>query len=106
MAFHSRAPGECRRLRLGRDPRVWVRRPIDLDDEKLEMAKDFGVAATINGEEVDVLSEVEAITNGGAHVSIDALGSAETATNSIRSLRTRGQHVQVGAPSTDSIPVS
>ena len=36
------------------------------------------------------------VTEGGAHVSIDALGSAATAVNSVRSLRRRGRHVQVG----------
>ena len=36
------------------------------------------------------------MTNGGAHVSIDALGSALTCRNSIRSLRKRGRHVQIG----------
>lgn len=39
---------------------------------------------------------VREITGGGAHVSIDALGSPATAANSIRSLRRRGRHVQVG----------
>ncbi len=33
---------------------------------------------------------------GGVHLSIDALGSADTATGSIESLRRRGRHVQVG----------
>lgn len=78
---------------------------VDLDDEKLEMAEAFGAVATIDGGSEDVPAEVEAITDGGAHVSIDALGIVETATNSVRSLGKRGQHIQVGAPSGDSIPV-
>ena len=36
------------------------------------------------------------ITNGGAHVSIDALGHPTTCFNSITNLRRRGRHVQVG----------
>ena len=36
------------------------------------------------------------ITGGGAHVSVDALGSAATAATSVRGLRRRGRHVQVG----------
>ncbi|HHE65453.1 MAG TPA: hypothetical protein ENL09_05460 [Bacteroidetes bacterium] len=36
------------------------------------------------------------ITNGGAHVSIDALGSHETCFNSISSLRKQGKHIQIG----------
>ena len=36
------------------------------------------------------------ITEGGAHVSVDALGSPDTAVASVRCLRRRGRHVQVG----------
>ncbi len=36
------------------------------------------------------------LTHGGAHVSVDALGSTETCINSILSLRKRGKHIQVG----------
>ena len=36
------------------------------------------------------------VTEGGAHVSIDALGSPGTAASSVRSLRRRGRHVQAG----------
>jgi alcohol dehydrogenase len=39
---------------------------------------------------------VREATGGGAHISIDALGSPATCFNSIRSLRKRGRHVQVG----------
>jgi threonine dehydrogenase-like Zn-dependent dehydrogenase len=39
---------------------------------------------------------VAELTGGGAHVSLDALGAAATCTNSVRSLRPRGRHVQVG----------
>ena len=36
------------------------------------------------------------MTGGGAHVSIDAIGSPTVAAASVRSLRRRGRHVQVG----------
>jgi alcohol dehydrogenase len=35
-------------------------------------------------------------TGGGAHVSLDALGSAATSAASVESLRKRGRHVQIG----------
>lgn len=44
----------------------------------------------------DVAAAVHALTGGGAHVSLDALGSAATAAASVLSLRRRGRHVQVG----------
>ena len=41
-------------------------------------------------------SAVQQITNGGAHVSIDALGHPVTCFNSVSNLRRRGRHVQIG----------
>jgi alcohol dehydrogenase len=53
--------------------------------------------ATVNAAQVnDVVASVRDITHGGAHVSIDALGSPQTCFNSIANLRKRGKHVQVG----------
>ncbi|OJF93893.1 zinc-dependent alcohol dehydrogenase family protein [Pararhizobium antarcticum] len=70
---------------------------IDIADEKLAFAREIGAVATINGRDVeDVAGAVTEITKGGAHVSIDALGSPVTCFNSIKNLRRRGRHVQVG----------
>ncbi len=41
-------------------------------------------------------ADIVEVTGGGAHVAVDALGSAATAEASVRSLRRRGRHVQVG----------
>ncbi len=43
-----------------------------------------------------VAQTVVQVTGGGAHLSLDALGSEATCANSILSLRRRGRHVQVG----------
>ncbi|MDP9791925.1 alcohol dehydrogenase [Catenuloplanes nepalensis] len=43
-----------------------------------------------------VAAAIRDLAGGGAHVSIDALGSAVTCESSVRSLRRRGRHVQVG----------
>ena len=43
-----------------------------------------------------VVESIKDISNGGAHVSIDALGSIATCSNSIDGLRKRGKHIQVG----------
>jgi alcohol dehydrogenase len=40
--------------------------------------------------------DVPELTGGGAHVSVDAFGSAGTVDAAVRSLRRRGRHVQVG----------
>ncbi|WP_414833120.1 zinc-dependent alcohol dehydrogenase family protein [Afifella sp. YEN Y35] len=69
---------------------------VDLDAAKLDLAKDLGAVAVINGQEADVPAAIQEITRGGAHVSLDALGHPVTMTNSILGLRPRGRHIQVG----------
>ncbi len=56
-------------------------------------------AAELGAEEVLVEADPDAIrrlTDGGVHVSLDAVGSAATASACVRGLRRRGRHVQVG----------
>ena len=70
---------------------------IDLDAAKLRFAESVGAVATVDASDgTDVVDAVRALTGGGAHVSIDALGHRVTSFNSIRNLRRRGRHVQVG----------
>ncbi|WP_321373777.1 zinc-dependent alcohol dehydrogenase family protein [uncultured Draconibacterium sp.] len=75
---------------------------VDIDDEKLQLAKKLGANILINAKEIkDVPTEILKVTNRGAHLSIDALGSQETCFNSISCLRKRGKHVQVGLTTAD-----
>jgi len=70
---------------------------IDIANDKLALARNFGAVATVNATEVaDVPAAVMELTRGGAHVSLDALGHPTTCFNSISCLRRRGRHVQVG----------
>ena len=70
---------------------------IDIDDEKLAFAQSIGAAAVVNAVRTPAVAEaVRDLSLGGAHVSVDALGSPATCTNSIECLRKRGRHVQVG----------
>ena len=70
---------------------------IDITDEKLELARSIGAVAVINATTSEnVVEDVVEITQSGAHLSIDALGSPVTCFNSIDNLRKRGKHVQVG----------
>lgn len=70
---------------------------VDIDDAKLNMARQLGAVATVNGAVVaDVAEAVMEISKGGAHVSLDALGHPVTCVNSIRCLRKLGKHIQVG----------
>jgi alcohol dehydrogenase len=70
---------------------------IDISNEKLEFARQMGADVTLNAfSEPKIVNRIREITEGGAHVSVDALGSPETCYNSISCLRKRGKHIQVG----------
>lgn len=70
---------------------------IDITDEKLALAREAGAAYTFNAAAVtDMPQAIRELTEGGVHVSADALGSAITCRNSLLSLRRRGRHVQIG----------
>jgi alcohol dehydrogenase len=70
---------------------------VDINDDKLAFARSMGATATVNAATVDsVVDAVLDLTGGGAHVSVDALGSPETCFNSVANLRKRGKHIQVG----------
>ena len=69
---------------------------VDVAPGALELAAAFGAEHVVDGTACDVPSAVRELTGGGVHVSLDALGAAVTCLHSIRSLRRRGRHVQVG----------
>ena len=69
---------------------------IDINEKNLQKAKSFGAEYTINATREEVVNRVREITNGGANLSMDALGSRETSTNSINCLAKKGKHIQVG----------
>jgi alcohol dehydrogenase len=70
---------------------------IDVDVARLAVARSLGAHAVVDaGAAGDVVAAVCDIADGGVHVSIDALGSRQTCINSVRSLRKRGKHIQVG----------
>ena len=69
---------------------------IDVRDESLALAKMFGAEDFINAATADPVGIVRERSDGGVQLSLDALGSAATTANSIKSLRKRGRHVQVG----------
>ncbi|HLC40381.1 MAG TPA: zinc-dependent alcohol dehydrogenase family protein [Methylomirabilota bacterium] len=72
---------------------------IDIGESKLAMARKEGAAATVNAAQEDPVAAVKAVTNGGAGVTVDALGSAQTALPALRSLRKAGRHIQIGLTS-------
>ena len=70
---------------------------VDISEEKLALAKTAGASYLINGKtHSNVPEAILEITQGGAHVSVDALGNKITCYNSIACLRKRGKHIQIG----------
>ncbi|MEI2731989.1 MAG: alcohol dehydrogenase catalytic domain-containing protein [Dermatophilaceae bacterium] len=68
---------------------------VDVSEPALMLARELGCEATVLGGD-DVVEQVRAVTDGGAHVSVDAVGSAATMQASVACLRPRGRHVQLG----------
>jgi alcohol dehydrogenase len=76
---------------------------VDVSRAALDRAAELGAEVTVQsgivtaaGSAMDPVDAVRAATGGGAHASMDALGSPATAVASVRSLRRRGRHLQVG----------
>jgi alcohol dehydrogenase len=71
---------------VSREPLEWAQR---LGAERLVDARDYARPA-------DVGARIRELSAGGAHVSVDALGSRSTVAAALAGLRPRGRHVQVG----------
>lgn len=70
---------------------------VDVAEPALDRARELGAEQVINASrDPDTAASIREITQGGARVSIDALGTAATAVASVNCLRRRGRHVQVG----------
>ncbi|MEU4832176.1 alcohol dehydrogenase catalytic domain-containing protein [Streptosporangium sp. NPDC023615] len=80
---------------------------VDVSPGALELALRFGAAACVPAVPgTEIAARVRELTSGGAHVSVDALGSPETCTASIEGLRRRGRHVQIGLlPGLTALPM-
>ena len=70
---------------------------VDVASAALDRARDLGAEAAVDAaRDPHSAATIREITAGGAKVSIDALGTPATAVSSVRCLRRRGRHVQVG----------
>jgi NDMA-dependent alcohol dehydrogenase len=75
---------------------------LDTNPSKLELARDFGAAHTIDASTVDVVREVRALTDGrGADVSFEVIGLGPTIQQAVKMTRRGGEVVLVGVPSRD-----
>jgi D-arabinose 1-dehydrogenase-like Zn-dependent alcohol dehydrogenase len=78
---------------------------VDRNPEALAVATELGAEHTVLANATDVPAAVADLTDGGSHVSVDAVGGEQAAADAILSLRRRGRHVQVGLlPPVDGHP--
>lgn len=63
---------------------------IDINDEKLALARDFGATHTINSRNEDALAEILRITPGGVDYSVDASGHTSVIEIAFKAVRRNG----------------
>jgi alcohol dehydrogenase len=70
---------------------------VDPQESARDRALELGADAVLDpGRHADVPARILELSDGGAHVSVDAVGHPTVAATSVASLRRRGRHVQVG----------
>lgn len=72
---------------------------VDINPEALALASSLGAVATVNPSDGDVSEQIHQITQGGAHVAVDALGITATCQAAAGSLRKKGRLLQMGLTS-------
>lgn len=75
---------------------------VDIDDDKLAMAKSLGATHTVNSKKQDAVEGIQAATGGfGADVVIEAVGLPETYKQAFYARDLAGRVVLVGVPTPD-----
>ena len=77
---------------------------VDLDERKLELAKEFGATHTVDASKVDAVEGVREATGGlGADVVIEAVGNPKVLEQAFFARDLAGTVVQVGVPTPDMV---
>ncbi|HET8613892.1 MAG TPA: S-(hydroxymethyl)mycothiol dehydrogenase [Actinomycetales bacterium] len=75
---------------------------VDVEDRKLDVAREFGATHTVNSRESDVVARVRELTGGfGADVVVEAVGRPETYEQAFYARDLAGTVVLVGVPTPD-----
>jgi S-(hydroxymethyl)glutathione dehydrogenase / alcohol dehydrogenase len=69
---------------------------VDVLDNKLEYARQFGATDTINGSNGDAVEQVRALTAGGVDYAFEVIGNGKTVEQAIEMTRTAGTACIVG----------
>jgi S-(hydroxymethyl)glutathione dehydrogenase/alcohol dehydrogenase len=77
---------------------------VDMNETKLQMAKEFGATATVNASQGDPVSQVMEMTQQrGADVAFEVIGLQQTIDQTITMVRRGGQAILVGVPRMDAM---
>jgi D-arabinose 1-dehydrogenase-like Zn-dependent alcohol dehydrogenase len=79
---------------------------VDIIDEKLKAAEQFGATHTINAGGEDPAEEIKKMTDGGVDKAFEAIGNPKTADQIIRSTRPGGTAVIIGGLGRMSFTIS
>ena len=71
---------------------------LDLNPEKLELARELGANFAINAADSDCVAQVREATSGGAHVAVETAGSAKALETAYQITRRGGITVSAGMP--------
>jgi len=69
---------------------------VDGDDNRLAMSKRMGADVVLDYRKVDVVTELQKLTDGGVDVAIEALGTPQTFESALRCLRPGGTLSSLG----------
>jgi Zn-dependent alcohol dehydrogenase len=80
-----------------RDAKIII--AVDLQPQRLELAKKLGATHTVVGSDPDVVSQIQAISGkNGVDYSVDCAGIPQVVEKALDCLGTRGKGATVGAP--------
>ena len=80
---------------------------LDVSEERLARAREFGADLTINPKDTDVVGAIKQATHGlGAHATLDASSSPEARRQAVQSVRTWGKACFVGEGGQVTLEVS
>ncbi|KAK4939203.1 hypothetical protein LTR10_020502 [Elasticomyces elasticus] len=74
---------------------------IDLNDARLELARQLGATHTVDGKNEDVVERVRAYCPDGVRYAVDCTGAGAVIENMMECLAVRGRAAQVGIPPPD-----
>lgn len=69
---------------------------VDVHDNRLALAKEFGATHVFNGKDVDIVAEVKKLTGGGSHYAIETTGVPPVVKQSLNALKPLGTVAIVG----------